>query len=165
MTSEHIRILRCDQCRTLEELPDYEGDPARDYVLDALIRQRHTEASGAKHIGQLMKLEKKNWASPSIRKEILRQLAVETTGFDPEVYKADEGFRADAMECWKRHLRVAECGDYKIAEKRLTPSTARERKELGLPKYRSEKDVFLCDFCPAKSVVQGKHFAKLGLYR
>jgi hypothetical protein len=89
---------------------------------------------------------------------------VKTTGFDPEVYKADEGFRADAMQCWKQHLRVRECGDYKSPEKRLTPNTAKERKEAGLPKYRSDRDVYLCDFCPAKSIVQEKVFKQRGLY-
>lgn len=162
---ESIRILRCDRCHTLEELPDFQGDPSRDYVLEASIRSRHTEPSGLKHIGQLMKVEKKHWESPSVRKEILRQLAIKTTGFDPEVYQADAGFRADAMECWKKHLRVPECSDYKVGtERRLTPNTAQERKELGLPKYHSDRDVFLCDFCPAKSVVQEKVFKKRGLY-
>lgn len=162
---EYLRILRCDVCKTLEEVPDYEGDPRHDYVLDACIRQRHTETSGQKHLGQLMRVEKKHWESPSVRKEILRQLAVKTTGFDPEVYKADAGFRADAMDCWKAHLRVTECGDYKIREKRLTPNTASERKAAGLPKYRSDKDVYLCDFCPAKTAAQEAHFTKLGLYK
>jgi hypothetical protein len=162
--AEQIRILRCDQCRTLEELPDYEGDPSTDYVLAALIDRRHTEESGLTHVGQLMRVEKQHWESPSVRKEILRQLAVKTTGFDPEVYKADEGFRADAMTCWKQHLRVPECADYKSAEKRLTPNTAQERKEAGLPKYRSDKDVYLCDFCPAKTAAQEAHFTKLGYY-
>lgn len=162
--AEEIRILRCDQCRTLEELPDYQGDPNRDHVLDALIRQKHTEGSGLTHLGQLMKVDKQHWDSPATRKEILRQLSVKTTGFDPETYKADEGFRADAMACWRKHLRVVECSDYKSTEKRLTPNTAKERKEAGLPKYRAEQDVYLCDFCPAKSVVQHKVFKKRGLY-
>lgn len=162
---EFIRILRCDQCKTLEELPDYEGDPKRDYVLDALIRRRHTEESGNRHLGQLMRVEKKHWDSPTVRKEILRQLAVKTTGFDPEFYAADAGFRADAMDCWKQHLRVRECADYKSGEKRLTPNTARERRELGLPKYRSDTDVYLCDFCPAKSIVQERVFKERGLYK
>lgn len=162
--AEHIRILRCDQCRTMEELPDYEGSPDRDYVLGALIAQRHTEQSGVTHVGQLMRVEKQHWESTSTRKEILRQLAMETTGFDPEVYNADAGYRADAMDCWKKHLRVRECADYKIGEKRITPNTAAERKEAGLPKYTSEKDVYLCDFCPAKSIVQEKVFKKRGLY-
>lgn len=163
--AELIRILRCDQCRTLEELPDYEGDPDHDYFLDAAIRHRHTEPSGLPHIGQLMRVERQHWQSTSTRKEILRQLSVETTGFDPEVYAADAGFRADAMDCWKKHLRVPECADYKLVDKRLTPNTAKERREAGLPKYRSEKDVYLCDFCPAKSVVQEKVFNKRGLYK
>lgn len=148
----------------MEELPDYEGSPDRDYVLGALIAKRHTEGSGLTHIGQLMRVEKQHWESPSTRKEILRQIAKETTGFDPEVYNADAGFRADAMDCWKKHLRVRECVDYKIGEKRITPSTAKERKEAGLPKYNSPKDVYLCDFCPAKSVVQEKVFKERGLY-
>lgn len=163
--TDNLRILRCDQCRTLEELPDYVGDPRHDYILEALIRQKHTESSGTTHLGQLMKVEKKNWESPSVRKEILRQLAVKTTGFDPEFYATDAAFRSDAMECWKQHLRVAECSDYKSAPKRLTPNTVQERKEAGLPKYRSDKDVYLCDFCPAKAAAQEAHFTKLGLYK
>lgn len=162
--AEHIRILRCDQCRTLEELPDYEGDPSRDYVLDALIHRKHTEESGLTHIGQLMRAEKKHWESPSTRKEILRQLAQETTGFDPEIYAQQETFKADAMDCWKQHNRNPDCPDYKTTAKRLTPGTAQERKEAGLPKYRPEKDVYLCDWCPVKSKVQEKVFKQRGLY-
>lgn len=163
--AEEIRILRCDACRTLEELPDYSGDPKYDYVLDALIRKKHTEESGQTHVGQLMKVEKKHWDSPSIRKEILKQLGKETSGFDPEFYRAQEGFKADAMDCWKRHLRPAECGDYKTAPYRLTPNTAAERKEAGLPKYRSDRDIFVCDWCVCKSTAQEAHFTKLGLYK
>lgn len=162
--AEEIRILRCDQCRTLEELPDYEGDPNRDHVLKALIAKKHTEESGLTHVGQLMKVERKHWESPSTRKEILRQLGKETTGLDPEFYEAQDVFKSEAMDCWRKHNRNPECSDYKSAEKRLTPGTAKERREAGLPKYRSEKDVYLCDWCPVKSVVQEKHFSKLGLY-
>lgn len=165
MTVEYTRILRCDTCKTMEEVPDYEGDPNRDYAMIAVVKHRHTEPSGVTHIGQPMRWAKADWDSPVTRKEVLRQLAVKTTGFDPEVYAADAGFRADAMECWKAHLRVVECSDYKSPPKRLTPNTAQERRELGLPKYRSEQDVYLCDFCPAKAAAQEKHFTKLGLYK
>ncbi|MFD4858483.1 hypothetical protein [Streptomyces atratus] len=163
--AEEIRILRCDQCKTLEEIPDYTGDPNQDHLLQALIARKHTAESGVTHVGQLMKVEKKHWESPTTRKEILRQLGKETTGLDPEAYLADAAFRAEAMECWKKHLRVAECSDYKTAERRLTPNTTKERKEAGLPKYRSERDVYLCDFCPAKTAAQEQHFTKLGLYK
>lgn len=164
--AEYVRTLRCDVCKTLEEVPDFEGDPSRDYVMDALIARRHTDPSGLTHIGQVMRWAKRDWESTSTRQEVMRQLAVKTTGFDPEVYAADAGFRTDAMECWKKHLRVSECSDYKVGtERRLTPNTAKERKELGLPKYRSEKDVYLCDFCPAKAAAQEAHFTKLGLYK
>lgn len=165
--AEYLRILRCDNCRTLEELPDYEGDPQNDQVLEALILRRHTEPSGTTHVGQLMRVEKKHWDSPTTRKEILRELGKQTTGLDPEAYAAADAFKEDAMACWKRHNRNPECPDYKSPEKRLLPNTAEERKEAGLPKYETapKNYVYLCDWCPAKSVVQEKVFGKAGLYK
>lgn len=158
--AEEIRLLRCDQCKTIEELPDFTGDPNRDHVLQALIAKRHTEESGITHIGQLMKVEKKHWDSPSTRKEILKQLAQKNTGFDAEFYETRDTFKEDASLCFRQHNRNPNCGDYQTDKVRLTPGTAKERKAAGLPKYRSAQDVYLCNFCPVQALVNNARWER-----
>lgn len=160
--AEHLRILRCDQCRTLEEIPDFEGNPDDDHVLATLIDRRHTEHSGTTHLGQLMRVEKKHWESPSTRKEILRQLKEQhgggNTGFDPEFYEARDTFKEDAATCFKKHNRNPNCGDYESDKMRLVPDTKHERKEAGMGRYQSAKDVYLCHFCPVQALVNNSRW-------
>jgi hypothetical protein len=169
--AEEIRILRCDMCRTLEEIPDYQGDPKYDHVLEALIQRKHTEPSGQTHIGQLMKVEKQHWESPSTRREILRQLKAKagggSTGFEPEFYNQRDTFREDAMACWKKHFRNPDCNEYDAEKMRLIPDTSAERKEAGMGKYELAAGdyVTLCRFCPVHTKVMEDRRWKAGLYK
>jgi hypothetical protein len=160
--AEHIRLLLCKTCGSLEELPDYEGDPSRDFLLEALV-QKHPD-----HIAHpLMRVEKKFWDSPSTRDSIIAKIRENTghTGFDPAFYNAKNTFQEDAHACWTKHLRNPGCNDYKTASKRLTPDTAVERKAAGLPKYRSPQDRYLCEFCPVHTLVVQAAREKAGLYK
>jgi hypothetical protein len=160
--AEHVRLLLCKTCGSLEELPDYEGDPSRDFLLEALV-QKHPD-----HIAHpLMRVEKKHWDSPSTRDSIIAKIRENTghTGFDPAFYNAKNTFQEDAHECWKKHLRNPGCNDYKTASKRLTPDTAAERKAAGLPKYRSPQDRFLCEFCVVHTLVVQSAREQAGMYK
>jgi hypothetical protein len=164
MATEHIRLLLCKTCGTMEELPDYEGDPRGDFILEALVK-KHPNHLADPNV-PLVRIEKKHWDTPSTRKAIIAQIRDKTghTGFDMTYYDAKNTFQEDAHECFNKHLRNPACGDYKTDSKRLTPSTTAERKAAGLPKYRSAHDRFLCDFCPVQSLVVTAARKKAGMY-
>ncbi|MDX3260749.1 hypothetical protein PV336_16130 [Streptomyces sp. MI02-2A] len=163
--AEHVRLLQCLDCKTLEELPDYQGDPRGDHLLEVMV-QGHKFPSGTEHRGHLHRVEKKHWDSPTTRATIEAQIREKSghTGLDPNFYAAKNTFQEDAMSCWKAHQRNPGCSDYKTASKQLTPGTAAERKAAGLPKYRSAQDRFLCEFCPVHSLVVQAARKKAGLY-
>ena len=147
-----IRLLFCFNCKSLEELPDFEGNPRDDYLLEILI-ERH-ESAGVKHAGQLMKVPLQLWSVETVKEEITKQIyAKGAPGFDalmPGFYDTKATFAEDAMACWKQHLQPkGQCPDYGSEKKRLIPNTVKERKELGLsPATEGGPRIFLCQFCP-----------------
>ena len=163
MAAEQVRLLICLTCKTTEELPDYEGPADHDDRL-AYLTSQHRFPDGSEHFGQLMKVEKQHWDSPSTKRAIENRIreAAGHTGFDTEFYATKDTLAEDANKCWVAHNRNPACSDYKSDKKRLSAGTDKERKKLGLPKARSTH--FLCDHCPVKSVVQQAHFKKIGMY-
>lgn len=160
--SAHVRLLVCNTEGTIEELPDFEGPPEHDDVLNYMV-SKHRFPSGDEHLGQLMKVETKHWESPDKRKAIVAQIrdSAGHTGLDQSFYDAKATLQEDAMTCWTRdHGRNPTCPDYKTDAKRLMPDTANERREVGAGKFRST--TFLCDFCPVKSLVQTAYYDKSG---
>jgi hypothetical protein len=158
----HVRLLVCNTEGTIEELPDYQGPPEHDDVLN-FLSARHKFPSGEDHLGSVGRVETKHWENKQTRKAITTQILdkVGHTGLDPSFYDAKNTLREDAMTCWIRdHNRNPACSDYKTDAKRLTPGTAKDRKALGFAPMRS--DTFLCDFCPVKSMVQQAHYDKSG---
>jgi hypothetical protein len=163
--AEHVRLLQCNTCKTLEELPDYEGDPKRDFLLEALLKA-HRFPDGNEHFGHLHRVDKSHWDVPSTRATIEAQIREKSgqTGFNAEYYATKNTFQEDAHACFRAHNRNPDCSDYKTDSKRLTPGTAAERKAAGLPKYRSASDVYTCNFCPVHSLVVTAARKKAGLY-
>ncbi|MCC3766005.1 hypothetical protein [Streptomyces sp. UNOC14_S4] len=164
MTEENIRLLMCHNCRTIEELPDHDGHPREDHLLDNLVN-RHEFPDGAKHRGQLLKVPKAYWEKAHYKDEIIKKINHNlakggSDGLGGDFYNTKATFQDDAMACWKRHNRSLDCSDWKSDKVRLTPGTAKERKVAGLPKYRSPKDRYLCDFCPVANAVRKAHFDK-----
>lgn len=156
---EHIRLLVCRDCKTIEPLPDYTGDPEHDYLLNYLVAPHRT--NGEEHIGMLARVETSDWNDPRIQREISGRLVTDfggETGLGSEFYNTRDTFRDDAMSCFKQHQRNPDCSDYKSDSKRLTPGTAEARKEAGMSAYRSEHDRYLCEFCPVHSMVQTKAY-------
>jgi len=164
--AENIRLLRCDDCLTVEPLPDYEGPPEQDEVLAHLIETRHTERSGLTHKGLTYLVEKRFWDSPCAREAIVARIreASGHTGLDPEFYTTRDTFTEDALACWAAHHRNPACNEYKSDRKKLTPATQQERKELGMGKFRSSLSRYLCEFCPVHSLVVEAARRKAGLY-
>jgi hypothetical protein len=155
--SEKIRLLACGECKTIEELPDFEGHPSQDHLLNALVSKH--ESNGRRHQPALLAdVEKVKWDDANVRTEVAKQLAQRLsgkgeTGLGTPFYTTRDTFRDDAMACWKKHLRNPACNDYKNDDKRLTPGTSAERKAAGLPEYSHANDRYLCEFCPVHSLV------------
>jgi len=161
-----IRILVCRNCKTIEELPDYDGDPAMDTLLNILV-SKHQQP--VEHIGLLMKFPIKYWAVPKVQAEIVKQIKGGSEGLDvfqTNFYATRNQFAEDAMRCYSDHNRPkGQCADYKSDKKLLKPDTDKERKEAGLEKSGvSGPKVYLCDFCPVKSYNMEQHNIKKGMY-
>lgn len=163
--AEHTRLLRCDDCYTIEPLPDYDGPPELDTLLSYLI-SRHTHPDGTPHLGKMLRVETRHWDAPSTREAILARVREESghTGLDPAFYAARDTFAHDALTCFQEHHRNPACNDYKSDRKRLTPDTRAERKELGMGKFRTGLSRYLCEFCPVHSLVVEAARHKAGLY-
>lgn len=162
MADNQIRLLACQQCKTIEELPDFEGRPEQDHLLSyALERHRN---NGVAHIGALFKVPEKDWENDKAKKSITQQIAAKLeggeTGLGSAFYDLKNNFQEDAIACFNAHMRNPACSDYKSDSKRLTPGTAAERKAAGLSEYRSAKDRYLCEFCPVQALVEQAQHAK-----
>ena len=161
-----IRLLACGQCKTIEDLPDYEGPVEQDHLLSHLVDRHQT--NGHPHFPALLsKVEESDWSDENRKSEIAKQISAKLdggeTGLGSAYYNVKSTFQADALQCFAQHNRNPACSDYKSDKKRLTPGTAAERKAAGLPEYRSPKDRYLCDFCPVQSLVEQAARRKAGL--
>lgn len=163
-----IRLLFCKNCKSLEELPDFEGHRPEDDVLLQILTERH-QSAGVPHAGQLMRVAIQLWAVPSVKEEITRQIyqngAPGLEALMPGFYESKATFAEDAMTCWKQHSRTLDCADYGSEKKRLVPDTKAARKDLGLaPVDIDGPRVYLCQFCPVHSRVVTKQRDKRGDY-
>ena len=163
-----VRLLVCLDCKTLEEVPDYQGPPEGDVLLE-MVASRHegprpVEGSkvtdrlphdhGQRHIGNMMVIDPKDWADETKRKEILRQAGKEVTGLDQDFYDTRNTFIEDAGKCFNAHQRPKDfCIDWHNESKRLSDPM----KNPQAPK------VYLCDFCVVSSRVNTKK-AESGLW-
>lgn len=152
-----IRLLHCHVCKTLEELPDFDGPPEYDAILEVALSRHETE--GVRHIGKLYDVEVRVWEKRNLRETIIRQIKGGSEGlaaFDPEFYNVRDTFKEDALKCYSLHLRPkGGCPDYRSDRKLLVPDTKAERKEAGLTMERAPKQ-WLCSFCPVQSFVESK---------
>lgn len=161
-----IRLLYCYNCKTIEELPDFEGNPDDDHLLELLV-EKH-QSAGVPHTGFLSKIGVKLWSQEKFRKEIIKNLRTRVGGgladLDPDYYTTKATFYDDAMKCYSEHLRPAgRCMDWRASNKKLVPKTAADRKELGLsPKTAAH--IFLCDFCPVKTYMVTQARKEAGMY-
>ena len=156
--SDKIRLLICEHCGSVQEMPDYEGPWQQDTWFNEMVKE-HMLPSGEKthglvHVGRV---ESSAWLAH--RDDIVSRAASEFTlpgkgaGLGQTFYDTKSTFMADAFTCWKvEHNRTLNCQDYKSDKKRLMPDTRAERKAEGMdPNQRP--NTFLCDFCPYHQVV------------
>jgi hypothetical protein len=149
-----MRILICLTCKSLEELPDFDGPAEYDVLLEGLIdRHKFDNADRTPHLGNLIAIDKKDWEDKKKREEILVQiktaLAGGTTGFDPEFYASKNTYQADAMACFNSHKRpAAGCIDWHNDDKRIGNPT-----KVG---WQIGPKIYQCDFCPVRAWVDKK---------
>lgn len=141
----HMRLLVCRTCKTIDELPDYEGRPENDDLLNVLV-ERHPD-----HIGALFRVPIGFWLDEGVKAKIVSQLTEGSKGLAeivPEHYDLKNTFMEDAMTCFKKHQRPSEgCPDWRHDSKVLLPNTKADRKAEGLPLTPVGPKRYLCDFC------------------
>lgn len=148
-----IRLLYCRTCGSIEELPDFDGPPQYDDLLNISV-ERHRFPSGDEHIGSLFKVDIRVWAQYEARRKIIEQIkggASKGLGeIDEAFYDTKSQFAEDALKCYQAHQRPkGQCPDYMSDSKVLLPNTKADRKELGLAdlsKVGGPKTK-LCQFC------------------
>ena len=160
-----IRLLFCHTCRSVDQLPDYEGPAEYDYYLNYRVAQ-HQYAVGRPHRGLLGRVEDDpkfiNAAIDELESTVNRG---QGSGLGQHLYDLRDNFGAEAMQCWKRHSRTQDCDDYRTDPKRLWIDTKAERKAEGMSTNRNERpNIWLCDHCPVHSIVQQKQRKAAGLY-
>lgn len=169
-TGAQIRLMLCRVCKVIEELPDFEGNPDDDTLLQIMI-EKHTDSMGTPHVGNLFKVPVRHWARGEVKQEIVKQIMQGISGGIDEVekgfYDTRSTFFDDAMSCFREHLRPkGRCPDWKHDSKKLVPKTAAERKEAGLQApNKAPVHTFLCDFCPAKAFMLTKAREQAGQYK
>jgi hypothetical protein len=160
-----IRLLVCRTCKSAEELPDFEGRPEDDVLLNITV-DRHQKPEP--HLGQLYKFPLKYWVRDDVKQSIMAQIKEGGSSgldvFGTNFYETKSQFGEDAMQCWALHNKTYDCDDYTSDRKILSAGTEADRRKAGMGASKAPK-IYLCDFCPVKSVVQKKAFKQAGLYK
>jgi hypothetical protein len=168
----HMRVLKCIKCRSIEEVPDYEGpeggENTQEFDLSLkFFTDQHVNKGCKRDDFVTVRFPTRFWIIPKVKESIIAQFNEGAQGLDvfgTHFYDTKNNFQADAMNCWmKEHNQTEDCGDYKSDKKRLKPGTSVERMQLGMEKESTGPKVYLCDYCPYKSLVQKKAFKRMGL--
>lgn len=155
----NVRLLICHSCRTIEELPDYQGPAEYDVILDHAV-EAHRFADGREHLGKLAAVDETAWRDPGRRNAILDKIreATKSTGLPGEFYATKNTYQEDALRCYGRHHRPKEgCIDYCDSDKRIGNPT-----KAG---WQAGPRVFICQFCPVETWVQTQVRHQKGLYK
>jgi hypothetical protein len=163
-----MRLLACQQDKTVEELPDFTGPVEYDDLLNHLV-SRHRTPSGQEHVGALFHVEDADWSDPDKQRQIVQQIAAKLdggeTGLGSAFYDLKDTFQEDALTCFNAHNRNPACSDYKDDSKRLTSGNEAEiKRETGVDVRADRRSTrYLCEFCPVQSLVEAAQRRKAGL--
>jgi hypothetical protein len=102
-----IRLLVCDTCKTVEEMPPYSGDPRGDTWLREK-EKAHLLPSGTGFHGEyhIARIEQDKWIEN--KTEIIRQMVQEFSKYAPAgfgsglgqaMYDLKDNYSLDAMKC------------------------------------------------------------------
>lgn len=158
----HVRILVCHSCKSLEEIPDFQGPPEQDQLLTYKVAQHTPAANMPEHRANLFRVPEEQWDKEEVRTEIIHRLTLaaapgEGAGLGTAMYDLKGNFADDAFKCWtQEHHRPTDPGkcDYHGKSKALYVDTKAERKAAGMDTSLSARPKhFLCDYCPVQSIV------------
>jgi hypothetical protein len=170
-----VRLLHCGACKTLEEIPDYEGSQEVDPLVERVVMEhnrRDPMAHAGKHLTTLpMRLgvvDDMEYAYQ--REDVLKRFMEEgqNMGMTPWVGETLNTFQEDALKCWNQHRQPKEgspCIDYMSDSKRIGRPTQEGRDILAQNYKLGAKDPHLCQYCPYHSVVETAIRARKGLYK
>jgi hypothetical protein len=169
-----MRLLFCEQCKTMEEAPDYEGSSPVDPIIEALVL-KHNERDPMGHGGKQLHhspmriavVDDEKWALN--RDEVLKTIQAENkrVGLADWAYENMNTFAEDALKCYSQHHRPKEgCIDYWDESKRIGHPTDVGNKMAHVHyKLAQKRDPHLCQFCPVHTFVQTEINWKAGLYK
>ena len=163
MADAVVRLLFCHTCRSVDEVPDYQGPVEHDYYLQHKVSQHQFE-SGNPHRGVLGRVENTPESINAAIDEMETMVQPGTgVGMGQVMYDLRDNYREEAFRCWKSHNRTKDCGDYMSDRMRLWADTKADRKSEGLSTNREERpNIWLCEHCPVHSLVeQARNEAKL----
>jgi hypothetical protein len=177
------RLLVCRECKTIEQLPLYDGPKeleAQDPILDRIV-QRHVQLHGDinPEVAALLvaseepcRCGEKQMVTTNggyagrtrvrgnhtfwegHKDEILKGLGERWTGLHPEFYAVKDTLREDAMRCYNLHRRPAGADC-------IDWQTDNRRIT---PADWKKNHVYLCHFCPVASAVSTAKRLRRGMY-
>jgi hypothetical protein len=166
-----MRLLHCNVCHSIDEIPDYEGHEEVDPLVEKVVAE-HNKRDPMAHGGaatlpmRLAHVDDMDYAYS--RDEVLARLREEgkAVGFEPWVGEAINTFQEDAMRCYRNHHRPKEgCIDWRDDSKRIGRPTSEGQKAVKENYKIGSSDPYLCDFCPVKSWVQTQVNFRKGYYK
>lgn len=158
-TGRLIRLWVCRECKSIEELPPYDGPAERDTLLEDTASRHMTE--WRTHECTLIKVPESYWKSDKIRPQLIKQISqggskgiAEMEGAE-DYYGTRDTYREDALKCYDKHQRPKQgCIDYQNPDKRIGNPTSEG--------WKSGPRVYACSFCPVEAWVQKKKQEEAG---
>ena len=172
MPTDQMRLLFCNFCKSLEEIPDYDGPEDVDPMLEELV-MRHNVRDPMAHGGVELRSSpmrvavttKREWATD--RAKVIKRVNEENlkVGFDAWVSEAVNTYAEDAMHCYRRHHRPEQgCVDWWSDSKRIGRPTPEGRAVVRESYKLGQSDPHLCQWCPVATFVQTEINFRKGLY-
>lgn len=167
MADEAVRILQCWDCKSMEQIPDYAGDPIFDSILQT-VDEKHGGTTQQPHNRALHRVLKAHWDDRGIRRQTVEQMWSGASGFKPSYYEIRDTLQEDAGKCFNAHRRNIPCLDYEDSSKRLGNPAAQDRARLAREMHNddlraSSMKVYLCNFCPVQVTVDLAKRKAMGL--
>ena len=170
-----MRLLHCNVCHTVDEIPDYSGGDEVDPLVEKVVlehNRRDPMGHAGKHLTTLpMRLAQVDDLEYAMGKDdVLKKLMEENVaaGFEPWVGEAHNTYLEDANKCWKQHRQPKEgspCIDYMSDSKRIGRPTPEGRHVLKEAPKIGVTDPHLCNWCPYHTVVMTEIRHRKGMYK
>lgn len=151
--SDLYRLLTCQSCGTMYRMRPYDGPPEYDMELIELIDRHLAQAADPRpesHKALIFRTDAETAAKLDM------ETAVKSELMKNEIWMRDfrDELKVDALKCYDRHGRNANCSDYMTDGKTIG-------RKIGVPKEHRQ---YLCNYCPVQSKVTEAVRAAKGMY-